>query len=75
MAFLYLQFHIQDIAGDLFQSKLQQMTLSFIHEGKALYSNESTLLKPMEVYGFLIKFQQSLDISNNIPGNEPSNNI
>lgn len=57
------------MAGDLFQSKLQQMTLSFIHEGKSLYSNESTLLKPMEVYGFLIKFQPSADDSNLMPGN------
>lgn len=66
---LYEQFHLQDLVGELFQTKLQQMTLSFIHEGKALYSNESTLLKPMEVYGFLIKFHQNLDIINNAPGN------
>lgn len=65
------------MAGDLFQPKLQQMTLSFIHEGKSLYSNESTLLKPMEVYGFQIKFQPSSDISNVAPGNDivSNNNI
>ncbi|ODN03448.1 Alpha-mannosidase 2 [Orchesella cincta] len=68
------RFHLHDVSGDLFQPKVQQMTLSFIHEGKSLYSNESILLKPMEVYGFLLKFQSSSVDSNIVPGSDLINN-
>ncbi len=65
-----LQFQLHDMTGDLFQPELQQTTLSFIHEGNILYTNESTVLKSMEVYGFRIKFQSSVISSNVIPSND-----
>lgn len=61
--FQLFQFDMRDLTGHLFQPELQQMTLSFVHEGQSVYSNESTLLEPMEVYGFQIAFQSSNDDS------------
>ncbi|CAG7713856.1 unnamed protein product [Allacma fusca] len=48
--------NIKQIFGDLVQPKIQQATLSFLIEGKDIASNDSILMKPMEVYGFMTRF-------------------
>jgi len=46
---------------------MKQATLTFVHEGKNLAYNESILMKPMEVYGFLATFR---DRETSVPSNE-----
>lgn len=48
--------NVTQIFGDLFKPRMQQATLSFLIEGKDLATNDSILMKPMEVYGFATAF-------------------
>lgn len=53
------RFSFKRFVGDLFEPKVRQTTLSFVHEGKDLSSSESILMKPMEIYAFKSYFHKS----------------